>query len=140
LARITFIVTGDAGIKEVKSRCFGIDAVTDVVAAAYEPVPGDEEGGWTAEVVVNAERAAGTPLRSATWSPDKELALYIAHGIDHLCGGRDDTARGRNAMRRRELRWLKAAAAAGLLDGLLATRKQARTARPRPDWTEAHAD
>lgn len=140
LARITFIVTDDAGIRDVKSRCFGVNVVTDVVAAAYAPVPGDSVRGWTAEVVVNAERAAGTPRRSKAWSPDMELALYVAHGIDHLYGGRDHTARGRKTMRTRELRWLRKAAAAGLVGSLIDAGKPVRTPRAFRDGSTPHAD
>jgi ssRNA-specific RNase YbeY (16S rRNA maturation enzyme) len=35
-----------------------------------------------------------------------ELALYIAHGFDHLSGADDDTPARRAAMRRTEMRWL----------------------------------
>ena len=43
------------------------------------------------------------------WSPDNELLLYVAHGMDHLSGADDaddaDDA-GYMRMRRRELRWM----------------------------------
>jgi ssRNA-specific RNase YbeY (16S rRNA maturation enzyme) len=116
---LTVIVTDDAGSRTVKTRCFGKAVTTDVVAAAYAPVPGDEPSGWTADVVVNAERAVAVARKSAAWSPARELALYLAHGIDHLCGGRDNTVRGRQTMRSRELRWLRNADRKGLIGPLL---------------------
>ncbi|MBQ3810327.1 MAG: hypothetical protein II839_05855, partial [Kiritimatiellae bacterium] len=46
--------------------------------------------------------------RALRWNADAELALYLAHGFDHLAGSDDATAAGYRAMRRRELRWLAA--------------------------------
>ncbi len=70
-----------------------------------------------AEIVVNVERAMAEGLRQAVrrpaWSPGHELALYVAHGCDHLTGADDNDPAARRRMRRRELRWLRAAAADG---------------------------
>lgn len=118
-AGLTVIVTDDSGILTVKSRCFGKALTTDVVAAAYAPIPGEEPCGWTADVIINAQRASKAARYSATWTPSTELALYLAHGIDHLCGGRDHDVRGRMAMRRRDLRWIKEANLLGLVAPLL---------------------
>lgn len=116
---LDIIVTDDSGCLTVKRRCFGMEVTTDVVAASYGPIPGEPRGGWTADVVINAERAVCVARRSRTWSPAWELALYLAHGIDHLCGGRDNTDRRRQTMRRRELRWLADAAGRGLIAPIL---------------------
>lgn len=105
-SELSIMITDDAGITRVKGRCFGRHISTDVVSTSYAPIPGDDRDGWTAEVIVNAQRAAEVARRVGRWSPARELALYIAHGIDHLCGGRDRTAHERRSMRRRELRWL----------------------------------
>ena len=114
---ISVNLTGDSQIAEVKERVFGRDEVTDVIALRYDPIPGIEEFA-TAELFVNVERAAGvTPRR--TWSTSKELALYLAHGCDHLAGQSDDTEIERKRMRRRELRWLREAEVLGLIDGLI---------------------
>ena len=40
------------------------------------------------------------------WSVDKELALYIAHGCDHLTDAEDSSEEGFRSMRSRELAWL----------------------------------
>ena len=58
------------------------------------------------EIIVNAERAWLAGSRRRGWSPSRELALYIAHGCDHLNDERDTTPAGRRRMRRRELHWL----------------------------------
>jgi len=49
-----------------------------------------------------------------------ELALYLAHGCDHLSGANDRTLRERRRMRRRELLWLAQARRNGLMAGLWA--------------------
>jgi len=79
---------------------------TDVITQRYDPIPG-EPGGLTGELFVNAERAACCAPRRAGWDPDRELALYLAHGFDHLTGADDGTRAERSRMRRRELGWLK---------------------------------
>ena len=56
-----------------------------------------------------AARDPATLLREEKdipWSAGHELALYIAHGLDHLSGADDATYEGYRTMRRRELRWL----------------------------------
>ena len=80
----------------------------------------------TAELIVNAERALieGTKrkqnadARRGAWSPAHELALYLAHGIDHLAGHDDADASGRRSMRRRERQWIRQAESEGLLNVL----------------------
>jgi rRNA maturation RNase YbeY len=123
---LAVVLTDDAGIAGINRECFGRPGVTDVIVCEYEPVPG-EEGRFSAEIVVNLQRAVENGRRLGRagghrhWGPDRELALYIAHGCDHLSGEDDRRKAGRMRMRRRELRWLRQAAAAGLLEGLVAT-------------------
>jgi len=114
---ISVILTDDGRIAEVKQQVFGMDEVTDVIALRYDPVPGIETRA-TAEVFVNVERAAKAGLRR-TWTPSKELALYLAHGCDHLAGQSDTTEAEQKCMRRRELRWLREAGDIGLLEDLM---------------------
>ena len=45
--------------------------------------------------------------RNEVLTADRELALYLAHGCDHLTGADDATPAGRARMRRRELGWLR---------------------------------
>lgn len=120
----SLVVTDDHGIEAVSRQYFGKRDPTDVLSFRYEGLPGEERG-WTGEVFVNAERAACLGPRMG--GRDRELALYIAHGCDHLIGHTDRTARERQRMRRRELRWLRTAAALGLLRGLFRKRPLHRT-------------
>jgi len=88
-----------------KAGCFGVRAQTDVVSQSYRAVPG--AGAASAELVLNAERARAEG-RGRPGGPARELALYLAHGLDHLSGRDDDTPARRRAMRRRETAWLDA--------------------------------
>ena len=98
-----------------KAGCFGVRVQTDVVSQSYAAVPG--VGAATAELILNAERARAEG-RARAGGPARELALYLAHGLDHLAGADDDTPARRRAMRRRETAWLDAAPAA--IRGILA--------------------
>jgi len=127
----TLVVTDNRRMPEFKHRCFGIREVTDVIAAAYKPLPG--ESTEEAELVVNAERALDVvtgrfrPGRLAHlsrsgapgWDLSSEFALYLAHGVDHLSGADDATPQDRRRMRQRELRWLREAGVKGLVNSLL---------------------
>ncbi len=115
-ASLTLVLLDDRGIEPVQRACFGSAEPTDVISFAYPPLPG--ESGWHGEVLVNVERAAREGARRV--SVCDELALYVAHGCDHLAGADDDTPARRRAMRDRERRWLRAAGRDGLLEGLVA--------------------
>ncbi len=113
---LDILLTDDAGSVTTNRAVFGRDYVTDVISLAYPALP--TEPGAAGELVINVELAAREGARRAG-GPDRELALYLAHGCDHLAGADDATPRQRATMRRRELGWLRAAANAGLLQGLL---------------------
>ncbi len=103
---ITVHLLDDAGIAPVNTAILTHDGATDVITQRYDPCPG-EPGGLIGEVFVNVERARHSAPRRAGWSPDRELALYLAHGFDHLTGADDRTPLERTRMRRRELAWLR---------------------------------
>lgn len=102
---VEIILVDDAGCEPINKAALGHAGATDVITLRYEAIPGDSAGD-SAEIIVNVERA----LLHADGDEavaDEEIALYVAHGFDHLCGYDDATPEGRRAMRRRELRWLK---------------------------------
>ena len=103
---VTVHLLDDAGIAPVNAAILAHAGATDVITQRYEPIPG-EPGGLVGELFVNVERAARAATRRAGWSVDRELALYLAHGFDHLTGADDRTPKERAHMRRRELAWLK---------------------------------
>ncbi len=113
---LTLILMDDRGIEAVNRAVFARAEATDVITCHYVNVPG-EPPGRTAEIIVNIERAARHS--GPHWSVAQELALYVAHGCDHLAGHDDGDDAARRRMRRRELRWVRQAAAAGLLAELI---------------------
>ncbi|HKL22039.1 MAG TPA: rRNA maturation RNase YbeY [Tichowtungia sp.] len=100
---LSVVLTDDGGITQPNREFFGKNRPTDVISFRYDPVPGEAEQA-AGDLIVNAECA----LREgpAHDGPDAELALYIAHGLNHLSGADDDTPQKRAAMRRTETRWL----------------------------------
>ncbi len=118
---VTVILVDDEGIRAINRAVFGRDAVTDVIACRYRPVPGDPPG-ETGEIVVNVAQALRGGHRG--WPAGREFALYLAHGCDHLAGQDDRTETERRRMRRRELHWVRTAAAEGLLPDLSTTRNE----------------
>jgi ssRNA-specific RNase YbeY (16S rRNA maturation enzyme) len=133
------VVLADNAVMQAANRDYlGRNEVTDVISIGYDSLPGED--GWAdAEIIVNLQRAAevaahsprwgrisphsGRGRRRPAWDVSKELALYIAHGCDHLSGGRDDTTAERKRMRRRELRWLSQARIGRLVHGSNAHRR-----------------
>ena len=99
---VTLLLTDDGGITQYNREFFGKDNPTDVISFRGESIPGEE--GTTGDLIVNVERAVQEgPKHDGI---NAELALYIAHGFDHLSGAEDNTPARRAAMRRTELRWL----------------------------------
>ena len=99
---VALLLTDDAGITQSNREFFGKDLPTDVISFRSEPIPGEE--GVTGDLIVNVECAVREgPQHDGI---DAELALYIAHGFDHLSGADDDTPVRRAAMRRTETHWL----------------------------------
>jgi rRNA maturation RNase YbeY len=113
---ISVVLTDDDGIRPVNRDYLGSPEVTDVISFCYEPMPGQGTG-HGAEIIVNVQRAEERGTRAS-----RELALYIAHGCDHLTGATDDDDAGRARMRRRELRWLHRPENTDLIDSLLPAR------------------
>ena len=103
---VTIHLLDDAGIAPVNAAIMAHEGATDVITQRYEPCPGEPDG-LIGELFVNVERAVAAAPRRAAWSADRELALYLAHGFDHLTGADDGTPAERARMRRREQAWLK---------------------------------
>lgn len=104
---LLLIITDNQGIAEINQEVFSRPNPTDVISVSYEPMPHISENS-TAEIIVNIQQAVETASRiGKRWNKQKEFALYIAHGCDHLWGEDDHNSTGRKRMRRRELNWLK---------------------------------
>ncbi len=99
---VTLLLTDDTGITQYNREFFGKDRATDVISFRSEPIPGEK--GVSGDLIVNVECALHEGPQHDGISA--ELALYIAHGFNHLSGADDNTPAKRAAMRRTELRWL----------------------------------
>ncbi|MCL1856595.1 MAG: rRNA maturation RNase YbeY [Kiritimatiellaeota bacterium] len=101
---VTVLLVDDCESGRIHGATFGDPAPADVITLDYrEPLTGRLHG----ELVVNVECARREGERRAGWGFERELALYLAHGLDHLTGANDDTPASRRRMRQRELRWLR---------------------------------
>ena len=108
---LTVILMDDAGITGINQALLDHEGPTDVITVRYDAIPGEEQPGDVAELYVNVERAVQLARRG--WPAGRELALYLAHGCDHLAGEDDATPDQKMRMRRREMRWLREAETAG---------------------------
>ncbi len=105
---VSICVVEDDEIRDLNSRYLGRDEPTDVLAfpldddfpPAHQPIIG--------EVVVSATRAL-EEARKRDIPPERELALYVAHGLLHLLGYDDHSPADRRRMRRAERKALRRA-------------------------------
>ena len=113
---LSILLTDDTGIQPLNRIYLDKTGITDVISLRYSSIPG-ETGLFSADLIVNIEQAINNS--TSRWSASKELALYIAHGCDHLMGETDSSETGRRRMRRRELGWLKEAAKLNMISDLI---------------------
>ena len=122
---ITVILTRDSGMRNIHLKTMGSRSTTDVITIPYIQLP---NGTNEAELIVNVQMAVrlfnsgNTPeevRKDIKWTSAHELALYIAHGFDHLSGFEDKTPAGYLSMRTRELEWVYSASEKGLLKNIL---------------------
>ncbi len=105
---VTVHLVHDALSAEVNDAILGHTGPTDVITQRYEPFPG-EAPGLIGELYVNLDEAQRMAAKLGTTTFEEEVVLYIAHGCDHLTDADDATPVERAAMRRRDLRWMRAA-------------------------------
>ena len=114
-SEVSLVFVDDEAIRKINRKHLASDSITDVISFRYDPVPGLAEE-YQGEVFINVQRAI--EIRGVRWSISRELALYIAHGCDHLVGHDDHSRAEYLSMRRRELRWLRLADENGLIEGI----------------------
>ena len=102
-AALSIAVVDDATIAEVHGRFLGQHQPTDVITFPFHD-PG--QGPVEAEIVISAETAC-REARRRRLSPLRELALYLVHGLLHLCGYDDHDEQERKRMRSRERHYLR---------------------------------
>jgi probable rRNA maturation factor len=102
-ASISLALVDNATIRRLNRVHLSHDWPTDVISFVLSDPAGPELAG---EVVVSAEIAVTTAAQVAA-DPSAELALYVVHGLLHLCGYDDSTDAAASVMREREDRALK---------------------------------
>jgi probable rRNA maturation factor len=111
-AEISIAFVGDAEIHEINRTFLNHDCPTDVISFLLEGAefslagaPGairrGAERNLDGEVVISTDTAVKNAACHATRA-EYELALYLVHGLLHLCGYDDLTAKEKRLMRRRE--------------------------------------
>jgi probable rRNA maturation factor len=102
-AAVSLAFVDDATIHRLNEQFLGHDEPTDVITF---PLSGVGAKTLEGEVVVGAE-VARTRAADLRHDEQHELALYVIHGILHLCGHDDTTAPAVRRMRARERHYLK---------------------------------
>jgi probable rRNA maturation factor len=101
-ASISLALVDDATIRSINARHLGHDWPTDVISFRLSD---SDDPAFAGELVVSAEMAAAT-ARDAEADSRAELALYVVHGLLHLCGLDDQDPETEAEMRRSEERIL----------------------------------
>lgn len=100
---LSVVLVNDSQIQDFHRRYLGEDRPTDVIAFGQMEGRFFPSGGipFLGDVVVSVEAAkrAG-PSFGNLW--DRELLVYVCHGILHLMGYRDRTPSQRNRMEKKE--------------------------------------
>lgn len=94
--RITVVLVSDRRIARLHQRFCGVAGPTDVLTF--------QDG----DIFISADTAEAN-ARCYQTSAVAEIRLYLAHGLLHLCGWNDQTARDAREMERRQMRLLRAA-------------------------------
>jgi len=97
-AAISIAMVDQAAIHTINRSHLGHDWPTDVISF---PLSEPDELVLTGELIISAEMAAATAAEMRV-DPRDELALYVVHGLLHLCGYDDLSEPEAVRMRRRE--------------------------------------
>ncbi len=97
-ASISIALVDQASIHAINREHLGHDWPTDVISF---PLSGPDDEELAGELIVSAEMAAETAAEIGV-DPRDELALYVVHGLLHLCGYDDLSEADAAEMRRRE--------------------------------------
>ena len=89
---VSLLLTDEREIARIHRRHLGLRSATDVLSFSVD---------GRAEIVISVERARRQARRMGH-TIRAEIALYIMHGILHLCGHDDKAPRERRAMRAAE--------------------------------------
>jgi len=97
-AAISIALVDNVTIRALNRKHLGHDWPTDVISF---PLSAPDEPILAGELVISAEMAAATAHEMRV-APADELALYVVHGLLHLCGYDDRSQPDVRRMRDRE--------------------------------------
>ena len=101
-ARIGVVLVDDRRIAALHERWLGVPGPTDVITFDLAAGLGGEDGPTVVGDIVVSTETARAAARLVGWTPRRELAYLIVHGVLHLTGYDDRTPADRRAMRARE--------------------------------------
>ena len=95
---ISFLFCDNKQIRSLNKKYFNKSSNTDVISF---PLKDDADKDYWGEVVVSVEQAVNMASKYGN-SWQKELMLYVVHGILHLIGYTDARAKERSKMKKKE--------------------------------------
>ena len=95
IGAIYYVFVNDASLLEINQKYLQHDTLTDIITFPYQSDPVEAEIYISAERVRANAETYGVPIR-------EEFLRVISHGVLHLCGWDDHSARNAQLMGRRE--------------------------------------
>ncbi len=102
-AEISVAFVDNRTIQQLNKRYLNHDGPTDILSFPLSN-PGDKR--LAGELIIGAE-VAQTEANNRGYEVETELALYVIHGLLHLCGYDDKSAADAQKMRERERYYLR---------------------------------
>lgn len=110
LVDITFI--SDRRIKALNKKYMARDRATDVLSFVFKKPFFSGDIGIVGDIYISSDMAFGAARRFGTGFR-KELLLYTIHGVLHLLGFGDETAKEKKRIRKLEKKFLRKAEKCG---------------------------
>jgi probable rRNA maturation factor len=98
---ISVCLVTDPRIRRLNARFHHCDAATDVLAFSLS----DDPETVIADIFISTDTAV-SQARTYKTNPRHEMYLYVIHGLLHIAGYNDLTAKDRRVMRRKEKQYL----------------------------------
>ncbi len=98
---MSLVFVDDAEMRDINRRFRNRAATTDVLAFPLDDGAARDPDLTVGEIIVSTGRAV-VEARRRRIRAERELYLYVIHGLLHLLGYEDETPRERLRMRRRE--------------------------------------
>ena len=100
-AELSIVITTDAEMRSLNQQYRGVDAATDVLSFAAEPLPpeiaAEEDENYLGDLILAYAYTLNHALQRNV-APQDEFALLIVHGILHLLGHDHDSQAAQQKM------------------------------------------